>query len=81
MKVYKLIDILSACDPNAEVVISSDSEGNQYHRVYGVCPDYILDEKEMEVYDLTLPPDEHCMDEDEWAEAIAKFTSCVVITP
>ncbi len=37
MKVKALIKELAECDPNAEVIVASDSEGNNYSQLQTVC--------------------------------------------
>lgn len=56
MKVKRLIEILNSCDPNAEVIISEDPEGNGYGRLHenSILQDaYGLDTYELQVYDKT----------------------------
>ena len=36
MKVKRLIELLSTCRPDAEVIVSEDEEGNDYHNVIQV---------------------------------------------
>ena len=59
MKVKELLAELSTLDPEMEVVLSSDSEGNRYSPLYAVAPclyhaestysGYLRDENEEEV--------------------------------
>lgn len=83
MKVMDLIEELAKLDPMALVVVSGDAEGNEYHKLWSVVPNCIYNDEEYygEVYDTTLPPEEHCMDEEDWAEALAKYKPCVVLYP
>ena len=56
MKVKRLIEILNECDPDAEVIISEDPEGNSYGRLYenSIMQDaYALYTDELQVYHET----------------------------
>jgi len=37
MKVKELVNLLEKCDPEAEVIISRDEEGNGFSPLYEVC--------------------------------------------
>ena len=43
MKVKELIEILSKCNPDADVVLSRDEEGNGYSSLSGVSLEYNWD--------------------------------------
>lgn len=56
MKVKQLIEILNSCDPDAEVIISEDPEGNGYGRLHenSIMRDaYALYTDELQVYHET----------------------------
>lgn len=43
MNVKKLIEELSLCNPDAEVIFSIDSEGNRYKKVEEVCNECVFE--------------------------------------
>jgi len=43
MKVQELIDRLEDCDPEEEVYVAADPEGNAFRELYGVDNDFALE--------------------------------------
>jgi hypothetical protein len=83
MKVKELIEQLSELDPEMEVIMQKDSEGNGYSPLAGTDPDCIYVAHTTwagDVYDATWSAEDACMDEDEWEEIIAK-PRCLVLFP
>jgi hypothetical protein len=83
MKAKELIEALSAADPEAEVILQKDAEGNGYSPLH--CADteavYVPDNTwSGAVYSLNWTADDAAMSEEEWAE-IAKKPRCVVLAP
>jgi len=64
MKVSKLIKQLQKLDPDTEVLLQIDPEGNGYRAVSGV-EEAIRDENE-EVYDPSWTSDDCLLDADVW---------------
>lgn len=83
MKVIELIAALQQMDPECEVILQKDAEGNGYSPLAGAdgLAVYVPDTTwSGEVYDVELPADEHCMTEEEW-EAVKAKPRCVVLWP
>lgn len=75
MKVSELLEQLKDLDPDMEVIMQKDAEGNGYSPLAGADPDAVYIEESTwsgEVYDATWSADEACMDEDEWEEILAR---------
>lgn len=85
MNVKELIEILSEFDPDAEVILQKDSEGNGYSPLSGADHDavYVADANSTwsgTVYDTRWSAYDADMDEDEW-EKLLKQKRCVVLVP
>lgn len=83
MKVKELIAELSAMDPESEVILQKDAEGNGYSPLSGADGEavYVADNTwSGEVYSLEYSADDNCMDEDEW-EKLKAGPKCVVLYP
>lgn len=83
MKVKKLIELLRTFDPNAEVIMQQDSEGNGYSPLSGADHDAVyLAENTWsgDVYSTEWSADDVCMEEAEWKN-ILKKKRCVVLFP
>ena len=83
MKVKELLEALLSVDPEAEVILQKDSEGNGYSPL--CCADanavYVPDSTwSGDVYDLSWTHVEAGMSEYEWAELNTK-PKCVVLSP
>jgi len=77
-----LIEILNK-NPEAEVILQKDSEGNGYSPLAGADPDcvYIPDSTwSGEVYSMEMSAEEADMDDEEWEEIINK-PKCFVLYP
>lgn len=80
MKVKELIEELSKFDPEAEVILQKDSEGNGYSPLSGADDDAVYQEENSwsgMVYTLSSGHDEACLDQEEF-EALP---NCVVLWP
>lgn len=69
MKVKELIEELTQYDPELEVIMQKDAEGNGYSPCCGTCGDavYIAEtDWSGEAYDTTLTAEEMDLEEDEW---------------
>lgn len=83
MKVKELLEALAETDPEAEVILQKDAEGNGYSPLEGVAsnavyiPDTIYSGS---VYSLDWSADDAAVDEDEWNTIKAK-PRCAVLFP
>jgi len=83
MKVKELIEQLYTMNPDAEVIMQADAEGNGYSPLAGADHNavYIAENTwSGELYDTTWTADDACMEEDEWQDILAK-PRCVVLYP
>lgn len=83
MKVSELLTVLKTANPDAEVILQKDAEGNGYSPLHGADLDavYVPDTTYSgDFYSAGWTADEACMDEDEWIE-ILKKPRCVVLCP
>lgn len=83
MKVKKLIELLKTFDPNAEVIVQKDSDGNGYSPLEGADHDavYIAESGwDGAVYSTDWTADDACMEENEWKK-ILKRKRCVILFP
>jgi hypothetical protein len=80
MKNKELIEILSAQDPEADVILQKDPEGNGYSPLSGADPNAVYDAEEAIVYNMNHTAADACMDEDEW-EKITQQERCIVLYP
>jgi hypothetical protein len=83
MKVRELIALLSTAEPDSEVILQRDSEGNGYSPLYSVdCGSVYVPETTYsgEVYSPDWSADEADATEKEW-RAIKAMPRCVVLAP
>ncbi len=83
MKVKELLQVLAACNPDAEVILQKDSEGNGYSPLEGADEDavYVPDSTYSgAVYSRSWSADEACLSPKEW-QKVLKRPSCVVLYP
>lgn len=83
MKVKDLLEQLKDLDPEMEIIMQKDSEGNGYSPLAGADPEgiYIAESTwSGDVYDASWTADDACMDEEEWEEIQAQ-PRCVVLYP
>ena len=80
MNVKDLIKELSNYDPEAEVILQKDPEGNGYSNLNGADPNCIYVEREGNVYSTNFTAAEVGMEEDKWKE-LCKKPKCVVLYP
>jgi len=84
MKVKELINKLNKLDPESQVILQKDSEGNGYSPCYGVEAAVYIAESSYSgsVYSLKFTAEDNCMEEDEWERLKRnKKNKCVVIFP
>lgn len=84
MKVKDLMAELSEIDPESEVILQKDSEGNGYSPLYGVDNESIYLPSNTwsgEVYDSKWDADDTFFNEDEWEELKKNTPRCVVLYP
>lgn len=83
MKVRELLEELADVDPEAEVILQKDAEGNGYSPLRGVDPDAVYEAHcsyAGEVYSLHWTAEEADMPKAAW-EAMKKEPRCVVLHP
>lgn len=83
VKVKELIEALSSLDPNTQVILQKDAEGNDYSPLEAVDQHavYVADTSwSGHVYSTTWSADDACMDVDEW-KRLLKRKRCVVLAP
>lgn len=83
MKVKELIEVLQCVNPEAEVILQKDAEGNWYSPLAGADPDCVYVPENTysgEVYGTDYTAEDAGMEEDEWNELLKK-ERCVVLHP
>lgn len=83
MKVKELVAELQEMDPDAEVILQRDSEGNGYSPLAGADSDCIYvknNEWDGAVFDTTWTAEDADLTEDEWEEML-ELPRCVVLYP
>ncbi len=83
MKVKELLEALAGVDPEAEVILQKDAEGNGYSPLRGVDDECVYVPTcawAGDVYSINLIADDACKSEKEWNEIKAK-PRCVVLHP
>jgi hypothetical protein len=83
MKVKDLIECLSTLNPESDVILQKDSEGNFYSPLRGADADcvYMPDTTYSgNVYSMDWSADDACLDDDQWEKIKAK-PRCVVLYP
>jgi hypothetical protein len=74
VKVGELIEILNNAPKDAEVVMSSDSEGNNFSPLSETTSGYYVPESTWRgsFYDHEFTAEDNCMDDDEYADLISQ---------
>ena len=83
MKVKELLEVLAGVDPEAEVILQKDAEGNGYSPLHVADPDavYVSDcTWSGDVYSMEWSADDACKTEEEW-NTIKAMPRCVVLAP
>ena len=73
MKIRELIEKLNELDPDLEIIIQKDAEGNGYSPLAGIDSDGIYIKETSwhgEVYDSNWSADDAAMEEEEWSELL-----------
>lgn len=81
MKVKHLIEELHKLDPNAEVILQKDSEGNGYSPLNGVDGDTVYIKENSwsgSVYNTNWSADDADMEEKEWKKILKRKRSVVL---
>lgn len=84
MKVKELIEALQKIDPECEVILQKDSEGNGYSPLEDIDDDAIYianNDWSGDVYSLQWTAEEVDIDEDEWEDIKRSSPKCVVLFP
>lgn len=83
MKVKELLEALTGVDPEAEVILQKDAEGNGYSPLHVADLDSVYVPTctwEGDVYSMEWSAEDACKSEEEWS-AITAMPRCVVLTP
>lgn len=83
MKVKALMKLLATFDPNADVILQKDAEGNGYSPLSGADHEAVYEPHSTwdgNVYDTKWTADDACMEECEWKKLMKK-RRCVVLFP
>lgn len=80
MKVFELIEELQKIDPETEVYLQEDPEGNGYAELYCVDSECVWDGEMETMYSLKWSAEDAGMDEDEWM-IIKNRERCIVLAP
>lgn len=83
MKVKEVMEMLSQLDPESEVILQKDAEGNSYSPLYAVDGDAFYVPTTTwygTAYRTTYTAADNCMTEEEWA-AVKTQRRCVVLAP
>jgi hypothetical protein len=72
MKVNQLLKLLEKADPKADVILSSDQEGNSFHLLSGVESEGLGYRKDLGEIEVTQLSDE---------EMVSKCKACIVLWP
>lgn len=84
MKVSDLIAALENLDPDMEVILQKDGEGNGFSPLAGADPDCIYVAENTwagEVYDVNWSADDAGYDEDEWETLLEVSPRALVLFP
>lgn len=79
MKIKELMDELGKLNPDMEVMLQIDSEGNGYNQCAGADGDAIY--KDGEMYSTVWSAEDCCLDEEEWKVMKEKEPRCAVLYP
>lgn len=83
MTVAELIEALQGMNPNSEVIVQKDAEGNGYSPLSAVDGNAVYVPETPwsgSVYSTDWTNDEACMDADDWEEMLLR-DRCVVLAP
>jgi len=83
MKVKELLEALAKADPEAEVILQKDAEGNGYSPLHVADPDavYVPTCKWAgDVFSIGSNADDACKSQEDWS-AIMAMPRCVVLAP
>jgi len=81
MQVRELIEDLLKCPPNAEVILSSDEEGNSHLRARGVWYGRFDPSDQYYIESYFSEDWEEEYEEEEWDEMIRASVPCIIISP
>lgn len=83
MKVKELLEALAGADPEAEVILQKDAEGNGYSPLEGADDEAVYVATTTwygAVYSMGWTAQDACKTDEEWA-AICAMPRCVVLHP
>ena len=83
MLVKELIEILQEFDPDAQIIIAKDPEGNEYSPGWSYFSGYYIPDTTYSgyVYDDTWTAEDCDMDEDQWEEMRRDNPVSVILVP
>lgn len=80
MKVKELIEELKKEDPEKDIILQKDPEGNGYSPIAGIDGNAIYTD-DYEVYDTEWSAGDALMEEDEWSAFKKEKKACIVLHP
>lgn len=84
MKVSSLIKQLNTCDPNSEVIVQKDGEGNGFSPLSCVSKNAIYIPESTwsgEVFSLGWSAEDCCLEEDEWKQMKITHKPVIILVP
>ena len=78
MKSHELANLILA-EPDYELIIQKDDEGNGYRPMNGIEFDVVYNPNEGEVYSKENSADDNCMDEEDWWNTKLKHSGYAVV--
>jgi hypothetical protein len=84
MNVKELKEALEELPDDMEIILQKDAEGNGYSPLYGADPDCIYIPETTwygEVRSLHHTAEDHCLEEDEWAQMQKDYPRALVLHP
>jgi hypothetical protein len=83
MLVKDLMEVLRKLDPDTQIILQKDAEGNGYSPLYAHGMGYYVADSTYsgDVYDEDWTPSDCCMDQDEWEEMRTENPRVLVLAP
>ena len=85
MKVKDIIKQLQEQDPDLEIFISSDPEGNNIQEIPEICLGevsiYVKDGRDIETWSLNCSASDACEDEEKWEEMKKTYPKGIILYP
>jgi hypothetical protein len=83
MLVKDLMEVLQGLDPDTQIILQKDSEGNGYSPLWCHGMGYYIADSTWsgDVYDEDWLPEDCCMDQDEWEEMHKENPLVLILAP